>query len=71
LLQRPDPSASLDGLPIHFYFGSEDETVPASHAALYEKVFPDAAVHRLPACDHQFTGRTPLVAKDVLALEDA
>jgi len=63
--------ASLDGLPVHFYFGAEDATVPLSHADLYAKAFPRATIHRLPNCDHQFAGRLVDVAKDLMDLAPA
>jgi predicted alpha/beta hydrolase family esterase len=53
------------GTPLHFYFGSADETVPSAHAALYAAVFPDATVHRLKDCDHQFGGHLRRVARDI------
>ena len=60
---------SLGGLPIHFYFGSSDTTTPPSHADLHASIFPDAAIHRLRGCDHQFTGHMQRIAQDVLALK--
>jgi predicted alpha/beta hydrolase family esterase len=61
---------ALDGLPLHFYFGSEDQTVPAAHATLYESVFPDASFHRLEDCDHQFAGHLRRVARDIRGAVD-
>lgn len=66
----PVAAASLGGLPVHFYFGSADATVPAAHADLYRRVFPDARLRILPGCDHQFTGQLPIVARDVRAVID-
>jgi predicted alpha/beta hydrolase family esterase len=66
---RPVDRKSLDGLPIHFYFGASDTTVPLAHADLYADIFPGVAVHRLQECDHQFTGHMPRVAQDILALK--
>ena len=62
---------ALGGLPLHFYFGSADKTVPAAHAALYESAFPDANFHRLQHCDHQFAGHLRRVAQDILRVADA
>jgi predicted alpha/beta hydrolase family esterase len=56
---------ALGGLPLHFYFGAEDQTVPLAHATLYEGVFPDARFHRLEHCDHQFDGHLQRVAQDI------
>ena len=68
---RPPSPASLAGLPIHFYFGSSDTTVPPTHADLYERVFPGARFSRLPGCDHQFAACVSRVAEDVRALVEA
>ena len=62
---RPIDSATLDDLPMHLYFGSADQTVPPSHADLYEALFPAATIHRLPGCDHQFGGFMARVAQDL------
>ena len=62
---------ALGGLPLHLYFGSDDQTVPPAHAALYEKVFPDATFHRLKACDHQFAGHLGRLAQDIRCVVDA
>ena len=62
---------SLDGLPLHLYFGSADATVPPAHATLYAAVFPDAAIHRLRDCDHQFAGHLGRVAHDIRGVVDA
>ena len=61
---------ALGGTPLHFYFGSADETVPPAHAALYQAVFPDAAFHRLKDCDHQFGGHLVRLAQDIRRLVD-
>jgi predicted alpha/beta hydrolase family esterase len=42
-----------DGVPVHLFHGSEDETAPPKHADLYAKAIPKAEVHRLPGRDHQ------------------
>ena len=59
---------SLDGLAIHFYFGTADQTVPPTHAGLYEQAFPDAVFHRIAGADHQFNGQIGRVADDIRAL---
>lgn len=61
---------ALGGLPLHFYFGSEDTTVPPVHSTLYESVFPDARFHRLQDCGHQFTGHLRRVAQDIRSAVD-
>jgi predicted alpha/beta hydrolase family esterase len=60
-----------DGPTMRFYFGLSDTVVPASHAALYEGVFPDATFCRLERCDHQFEGHLERVAQDLRALVGA
>lgn len=64
-LDRP---VATGPLPMHLYFGLADQTVPPAHAELYATVFPDATIHRLAGCDHQFGGFMARVAKDVLAV---
>jgi predicted alpha/beta hydrolase family esterase len=44
----------LRALPLQFWFGLDDTTVPPTHSELYAARFPDAIVHRLPGCSHQF-----------------
>ena len=61
---------ALAGTPLHFYFGSADATVPPAHAALYQAVFPDASVHRLKDCGHQFGGHLRRVARDIRRVVD-
>jgi predicted alpha/beta hydrolase family esterase len=70
-LDDPVARARLRGLPLQLYFGLADTTVPASHAELYSALFPDAAIHRLPGCGHQFEGFMAQVARDVRALARA
>ena len=41
------------GVPVHIFHGSEDETAPPSHADLYAQAIPQAQIHRLPGRDHQ------------------
>ena len=67
-LDRPVEIEALAGLPLHLYFGSADTTVPPAHADSYARLFPGAAIHRLPGCGHPFEGR---IARDVLALARA
>ena len=70
-LDHPTSRQALGGLPLHFYFGADDKTVPPAHAALYEGVFPDASFHRLQHCDHQFDGHLRRVAQDIRSAVDA
>lgn len=61
----------LRALPLHLYFGLDDTTVPPTHAELYAARFPDASIHRLPGCGHQFDGCLGRVADDVRHLARA
>lgn len=65
-----DP-ARRRGLPLRLYFGLADTTVPPSHADRYAALFPDATIHRLPGCGHQFEGFMTQVARDVRSLARA
>ena len=58
-------------LALHLYFGLDDTTVPPTHAQLYAARLPDANVHRLPGCGHQFEGCLGRVAQDVRHLAHA
>jgi pimeloyl-ACP methyl ester carboxylesterase len=57
------------GVPVHFYYGLKDETVPPSHAQLYARAVPQARVHRLPGRDHQLNNDLREVAAAILSLE--
>jgi len=45
--------------------------VPPSHADRYATLFPEATIHRLPGCDHQFGGFMARIANDLRALSRA
>jgi hypothetical protein len=63
------PDARLPrGLPLFLYHGSDDETVPFGHLALYEKVFPQAHVRRLQERNHQLNNNLAEVASDIRSL---
>jgi pimeloyl-ACP methyl ester carboxylesterase len=62
---HPTSRQSLGGLPVLFYFGSADKTVPPAHATLYKAAFPDATFHLLKDCEHQFAGHLRRVAQDI------
>jgi predicted alpha/beta hydrolase family esterase len=55
-------------IPIHFYHGLEDKTVPSSHAELYGCAIPQARVHCLPGRDHQLDDDLSEVAEAILSL---
>jgi predicted alpha/beta hydrolase family esterase len=63
--------ARLRMLPLQLYFGLDDATVPPAHAELYAALFPDATIHRLHGCGHQFEDCMARVARDLRALAQA
>jgi pimeloyl-ACP methyl ester carboxylesterase len=61
---KPDLGAKLpDGVPVHLFHGTEDETAPPNHAELYARAIPQAEVHRLPGRDHQLNNDLGEVAE--------
>jgi hypothetical protein len=50
------------------YHGSDDETAPVAHLALYERAIPGAKTRRLPGRDHQFDNDLSEVAADIRRL---
>jgi len=66
----PDLEARLPkDVPVHFYHGLQDETVPPSHVELYARAVPRARVHRLPGRDHQLNDDLREVAAAIVSLE--
>lgn len=61
-------SALPAGTPIHLYYGSDDDTVPAGHVDLYADAIPGLVVHRLKGRDHQLNDDLSEVAADIRAL---
>ena len=59
------------GVPIHFFHGLDDETVPAAHVELYASAVPQASIHRLPGRDHQLNNDMREVAATILSLDAA
>jgi predicted alpha/beta hydrolase family esterase len=59
------------GLPVVFYHGTEDDTVPISHVRLYADAIPRATVRVLPHRDHQLTNDLSEVARDIRSLSEA
>jgi pimeloyl-ACP methyl ester carboxylesterase len=57
------------GVPIFFYHGRDDETVPIAHVGLYAKSIPDAVVRRLRGRNHQLNDDLSEVAVDIKRLE--
>jgi pimeloyl-ACP methyl ester carboxylesterase len=53
------------GVPVHAFYGLEDQTVPASHADLYARAIPQAVVHPLPGRGHQLNGDLSPVANSI------
>jgi pimeloyl-ACP methyl ester carboxylesterase len=55
-------------VPVHLFFGLEDDIVPSVHADLYARAIPQARVHRLPGRDHQLGNDLRAVASLIRAL---
>ena len=67
---KPDLGARLpDGVPVHLFHGSEDDTAPPSHAELYARAIPQAEVHRLHGRDHQLNNDLREVAEAIQTID--
>lgn len=60
----------LDGTPLFFYQGLDDDTVPLAHVELLAKAFPRATIRRLEGRDHQLGNDLSEVARDILLLSE-
>jgi len=68
---RPDLGAHLPaGVPVFFYEGAADETVPFAHVELYAKAVPQAVVRVLEHADHQLNNDMSAVVRDIRAISD-
>ena len=52
-------------LPVYFYQGDGDDTVPSSHLGMFAKALPRATVRRLDGRDHQLNDDLSEVAHDI------
>ena len=52
-------------VPLFFYHGRADESVPIAHLEMYVRLFPGATVRRLDGMDHQLKGDLSVVAEDI------
>ena len=69
---RPDLADRLPHrVPIFFYHGREDDTVPFAHVELYARAVPSAHVRRLADRDHQLNNRLPEIAADIRGLDQS
>lgn len=67
---RPDLADRLPrGVPIFFYHGRNDDTVPFSHVELYARAVPRAQVRRLAGRDHQLNNGLSEIAADIRWLD--
>ena len=57
-----------EGVPIHLYHGSLDDTAPPAHLDLYAKAIPQAVSHLLDGRDHQLNDDLSEVASDIRSL---
>ncbi len=56
-------------VPIFFYHGRNDDTVPVAHVELYARLVPSAHVRRLTGRDHQLNNRLSEIAADIRRLD--
>jgi predicted alpha/beta hydrolase family esterase len=69
---RPDLAARLPrDVPIFFYHGRNDETVPLAHVELYARAVHRAHVRRLAGRDHQLNNRLAEIATDIQRLDQS
>src|SRR5215207_501547 len=68
---RPDLGEWLPSdVPIYFYHGRDDDSVPIAHVELYANAVPRAQVRRLAGRDHQLDNRITEVATDIQRLDE-
>jgi predicted alpha/beta hydrolase family esterase len=69
---RADLAARLPrDVPIFFYHGRDDDSVPFAHVDLYARVVPRAHVRRLADRDHQLNNRLSEIAADIRRLDQS
>jgi len=67
-LEDDFPSKLPTEAPIFFYHGTEDETVPFSHLALYAKKIPRAISRKIVGRGHQLDNDLSEVVQDIKGL---
>jgi len=68
---RPDLGEWLPSdVPIYFYHGRDDDSVPIAHVELYANAVARAQVRRLAGRDHQLDNRITEVATDIQRLDE-
>lgn len=55
-------------VPVHIFYGLEDEIAPPSHAELYARAVRQSRAHRLPGRDHQVNDDMSEVAAAIKSL---
>jgi pimeloyl-ACP methyl ester carboxylesterase len=69
---RSDLSDELPrDVPIFFYHGRDDDTVPFTHIELYAHLVPRAHIRRLAGRDHQLDNRLSEIATDIRQLDQS
>ncbi|MFL6576853.1 MAG: alpha/beta fold hydrolase [Povalibacter sp.] len=70
-MQLPDDLGARLGqdVPVLFFNGLEDDTVPPAHAERYARLIPQARFHPLPGRDHQLNNDLKEVAVAILQLQ--
>jgi len=65
LRRTSETIAQLPDVPIYFYQGSDDETVPIGHIEMFAKAVPHAKIRKLEHRNHQLNDDLSEVAQDV------
>lgn len=61
-------SAKTVNIPVFFYHGTADETVPFQHLSLYAKTFPHATIRIIEGRNHQMENDLSEVVQDIEAI---
>jgi hypothetical protein len=64
-MASPVSGRSLGAVPMVFYQGTADTTVPIEHLELYAKAIPHAQIRRLDGRNHQLNNDLRIVARDI------
>jgi ketosteroid isomerase-like protein/predicted alpha/beta hydrolase family esterase len=60
----------LPHVPMFFYQGTADKTVPPDHLKLYAKAVPQATIRELADRNHQLNDDLSVVARDIISLNE-
>jgi uncharacterized protein len=63
---RDNFSKTLPTIPeIHLYHCLNDPVVPVEHVDFYQKLIPNASIHKLNGDDHAFSGGLPVLVEHI------